>query len=110
MNHPLQIVFHGMDHSDAVEAKIREKAEVLDRYSDRITKCRVVFDQPHQHQHQGSLFSVRIELSVPGAPIIVTKEHRGDPAHEDAYIAIRDAFEAAKRQLADRHDKNTKHR
>ncbi len=101
MQLPLQITFRHMDSSPAVEAAIRKRAEKLDRFSDRIMACRVVVEAPHQHQRKGKLYSVRIDLSVPGEEIPVTHEGPENHAHEDIYVAIRDAFNSASRLLED---------
>jgi len=42
MQLPLQISFRDIPPSAAVEAKIRERADKLERYYDRINGCRVV--------------------------------------------------------------------
>ena len=96
MQTPLQISFHGIAHSDALYGTIREKAEKLDRYYDRITSCRVVVELGARHKRQGKQFSVRVDLKVPGTELAVTREH-----DEDAQVAIREAFDAARRQLED---------
>ena len=36
---------------------------------------------------------------VPQAELVASHEHRQDHAHEDVYVAIRDAFDAVERQL-----------
>lgn len=99
MQQPLQISFRHMEPSIAVEAKIREKASKLEQFYDRIMGCRVVVEAPHRHHHQGKLYHVRIDLTVPGGELVVSREHHEKQAHEDVYIAIRDAFNAAQRQL-----------
>jgi cold shock CspA family protein/ribosome-associated translation inhibitor RaiA len=101
MQLPLQITFRHMDPSPAVEAAIRKRAEKLDRFSDRITACRVVVEAPHKHQRKGKLYSIRIDLSVPGEEIPVTHNGPENHAHEDIYVAIRDAFNTASRLLED---------
>lgn len=101
MQMPLQISFHGMDPSPAIEARIREKATKLERFSDRIIGCRVVVEAPHRHHRHGKLYNVRIDLSVPGKDIFVGRSGPLNHAHEDVYVAIRDAFNAAARQLED---------
>ena len=102
MDIPVQISFRNMDASDAVAAKAREKAEKLETYFSRITSCRVMIEAPHRHNHKGKLYRVRIDLGVPGRPDIVVNQTQSDKhAHEDVYVAMRDAFEAAKRQLED---------
>jgi ribosomal subunit interface protein len=102
MQKPLEIRFQQMDPSPAVEARIREKAADLERFSDRITSCRVVVEQEHRHHHKGNLFRVRLDIGMPGKEVAVTRTGPQDHAHEDVYVAIRDAFDAAVRRLEDR--------
>ena len=101
MQIPLEISFRNMDPSPAVEARIREKAAKLERFNDRIIGCTVVVEAPHKHHHKGKLYSVHIDISVPGKDVVVGRAKPLDPAHEDVYVALRDAFDAAVRQLED---------
>ncbi|MFQ5668751.1 MAG: HPF/RaiA family ribosome-associated protein [Candidatus Binatia bacterium] len=101
MQLPVQITFRDMPPSAAVEAKIRERAAKLDRYYDRVMSCRVVVEAPHGHHHHGKLYHVRIDLTVPGGELPVSREPAAHHAHEDVYVAIRDAFDAARRRLED---------
>ncbi len=101
MNVPLQVSFRNLEHSDFIEGKIREKAESLGKFFDRITSCRVIVEAPEQHHRKGKLYHLRIELGVPGKEIVVSRHNHGDHSHEDVYVAIRDAFKAARRQLED---------
>lgn len=101
MKLPLQITFRHMERSEALEADIREKAEKLDQYCDQIMSCRVVVDMPHQHKHQGQLFSISIDLTVPGGEIVASRTADEHHAHEDPYVATRDAFNAVQRRLED---------
>ena len=96
MQIPMQITIRDMEHSEALEAKIREKANKLDEFFNHIMSCRVVVEMPHKHHQQGKQFNVRIDIGVPGNEIVVNRDHS-----EDVYIALRDAFDAAKRQLED---------
>lgn len=99
MQIPTEITFHGIDHSDAVEASVERWVTRLDHVYDRITKCGVVIGQPHRSQRHGRAFQVSVILEVPGGEITVTHV-----AHEDIYVAIADAFRAARRQLHDHVD------
>ena len=101
MQQPLQITFRDIPPSEFVEAAIREKAEKLDQFFDRIMSCRVMVESPHTHHHQGVLYHVRVDITVPGAELIASRSPDKNHAHEDVYVAIRDAFDAAKRQLQD---------
>jgi cold shock CspA family protein/ribosome-associated translation inhibitor RaiA len=97
----LHIAFQGMPPSPAVEQRIRELAAKLERFHGRITACRVVVGAPHRRHAKGELYTVRVDLTVPGHEILATKDRGKDHAHEDVYVAIRDAFDAAARQLED---------
>lgn len=96
MQIPMQITIRDMPRSEALEAHIREKVQKLEAQFVRVISCRVVVEMPHRHQQQGKQFNVRIDLGVPGSEIVVNRDH-----HEDVYVALRDAFDAAKRQLED---------
>lgn len=101
MQLPLQVTFRNMDASPMVEVAVREKAEKLERFIDRIMGCRVTIEAPNRRHHKGKLYHVRIDITVPGGEIVVNKEKPKNHAHEDVYVAIRDAFNAAKRRLED---------
>ncbi len=102
MQVPLQIVFEHIGHSDALEASVRKEALRLERFYDRITSARVVIGRPQHHHHRGDAYSVRIHLEVPGGQdIVVSREPGATGRHEDAHVTIRDAFDAAGRQLQD---------
>jgi ribosomal subunit interface protein len=96
MQIPPQITIRDIPHSDALETHIRDKVNKLDEFFDRIMSCRVVVEMPHKHHHQGKHFNVRLDIGVPGSELVVNRDHA-----EDVYIALRDAFDAAKRQLED---------
>ena len=96
MQVPLQITVRDVPHSPALDARIREKATKLEEFHPRITGCHVTVGESGKHSRQGRQFVVRIDLRVPGREIAVTREH-----DEDVFIALRDAFHAARRQLED---------
>lgn len=101
MQKPVQITFRGMDKSASVEESIREHVAKLDRYYDGIISCRVVIEAPHKQHHQGNLFHVSIDLKVPGTEILISRDKGDKHSHEDAHVALRDAFQAARRRLED---------
>lgn len=101
MRTPLQLTFHNIQSSAAVEEKIHEYVAKLERLYDRIISCRVVVDAPHQNHHKGKLYHIQIDLTVPNAEIVVNRNSSDETSHTDIYVAIRDAFDAAKRQLQD---------
>ena len=72
MQSPLQITFRNMPFSDAVAARIQERAAELERFFDRIISCRVVVECRHPRRQQGNLFRVRVDLKVPGNEIVAS--------------------------------------
>jgi ribosome-associated translation inhibitor RaiA len=101
MQTALQIRFHGTDPSPALEAKVRDHAGKLEQYYDGIVGCRVALELLHQHHEKGNLYSVKVWITVPDGEIAVTHDTGRDHRHEDPYVAVHDAFRAARRQLED---------
>ncbi|PIR24700.1 MAG: RNA polymerase subunit sigma-54 [Deltaproteobacteria bacterium CG11_big_fil_rev_8_21_14_0_20_42_23] len=98
---PLQITFKELPHSAAIEAAVRKKAEKLNRFSNHIIRCHVVIEALQHHHQHGNIFHINILITLPGKEIIVSRNPDQHQAHEDIYVAIRDAFNAAKRQVQD---------
>lgn len=94
MQLPLQITIRDFPHSEVLENHIAKKAEKLNQFCQRIMSCRVVVEVPQKHQHQGKLFNVRIDLTVPHNEFAVTRNN-----DQDVYIALREAFDDARRKL-----------
>jgi ribosome-associated translation inhibitor RaiA len=99
---PVKITFRHMESSPSVETRVRSLARHLGIFSDRIQSCRVVVDTPHRHQHQGKVFNVKVQVVLPGEDVVVDMERPQRDGHEDVYVVLRDAFDAAKRQLQQR--------
>lgn len=97
---PVQITFRDMEPSAALEARIRKQAEKLETFFEPIASCRVVVEARHHHR-KGNLFHVRVDVTVPDAEIVASRDPKAHHAHEDAYVAVRDAFHAVQRRLED---------
>lgn len=98
---PVTIAYRHMEASPAVEADIRKHAAALARFHDRITNCNVVVEAPQQHHRKGGLYRVVVEVRVPKDEMVAASEAKNNHAHEDVYVAIRDAFAAVGRRLQD---------
>lgn len=98
----MQIRFHGIDASDALSAHITELAEKLGHIYDRIERCEVVLESPNANGSRSPRFHVRIRLHVPGDDVIIDRDPGRDDDHNDAYVAVNDAFDAARRRLETR--------
>ncbi|MDR3510762.1 MAG: HPF/RaiA family ribosome-associated protein [Caulobacteraceae bacterium] len=103
MQVPLQLAFEGgLEPSAALHARIEREAAKLEQFSNRITACRVVLIGRSHNRRKGDLYQVRLHISLPGrADVVVDRNPPADHAHEDPYVALRDAFNAARRQLQD---------
>lgn len=104
---PTVVTFQNMERSEALETRVHEKMQKLERFADRITRCRVTVEAPNRKHQQGGQFDVRIDLHLAGTELVVNGKQ--DPSHEDAYVALRDAFAAAVRQLEDHVGKHSNH-
>jgi ribosomal subunit interface protein len=95
MQNALQVTFRDMPASEALETRIRQKAEKLEKFHPNITNCRVTVEESHRHHTQGRHFGVKVEVHVPGGqPVVATLKH-----DEDVYVALRDAFGSVRRRL-----------
>ncbi len=101
MQQPVQITLRHMGPSEALEQRIKQEVEKLEQFYDQIIGCQVIVEAAHEHQHKGKLYHVRIHLEVPKGNVVVSREHHDEQAHEDVYVAVRDAFDSAQRQLED---------
>jgi ribosome-associated translation inhibitor RaiA len=93
---PPQVTFRGISHSDWLEGVIRDRVEQLTKFYDAIGGCRVLVEFAERHHEQGNRFHVRIDLTVPGDEIVVSDNAN---SHENVEVAVRDAFDLARRQL-----------
>lgn len=99
MEKPLELTFANVQPSPAIEKAVHEKVAKLERFFDRIVSCRVVVEAQQKNHRKGNLFQVKVFLVVPGREIVVDRAGPKNPAHEEWQVALRDAFDAATRQL-----------
>lgn len=97
----LHVSFHGMDTSPAADTLIRQLAAELERVSDRISTCEVVVEAVSRRHRQGDQYAVRIDLTVAGGRVVISRDNGSDHRHEALPVAIHDAFHTARRRLQD---------
>ncbi len=95
----IEIVFHNMDRSPAVEARVRERIERLERRFERLTSFRATIDAPHRRHRKGKQYAVRLEAHVPSGILTIDREPGDVYAHQDIFVAVRDAFDAMERKI-----------
>ena len=99
---PLQIAWRDSDPSATVDALVRDKASDLERFG--VSSLRVVIESPHRHHIRGRVWHVGIDAVAPGIEVVVDGDD-ADRTHIDLYAAVRDAFDAVRRQLQDNTDR-----
>ena len=99
----MTLTFRHIDHSGALEDRARKLGSRLQRFSERMTKCHMTLEGPENRRDSGTPYLVKIDLTVPGAQIHADSLHVDGAGHRDIYLALRDAFNNAKRQLQDLH-------
>jgi ribosomal subunit interface protein len=109
MQLPLQITFRNLDRSEAIEAKVRERAEKLNQFYDQIMGCRVAVEALHKHHRHGNHYHVRVDVTVPGSELVSSREPDEHHRYTDVYVAIRDAFDAICRQLEEYGRRQNRH-
>jgi ribosome-associated translation inhibitor RaiA len=100
MNAPVEVHFHGIQKSDAVEQRVRDKVAKLEKLSGRMTSCRVVLEATQRSALKPKVYCIKIEIGVPRQRSIVIRHERvGSHASEELTLALREAFEVASRKL-----------
>jgi len=99
MQIPLHIEFRNLESSDALKQDIESKVAKLEKLASEMTSCRVVVEVPHKHKKQGRLFRVNIDITLPGKEIVASVSSDKNHAYENVYVVVRDAFNAAQKQL-----------
>jgi ribosome-associated translation inhibitor RaiA len=101
----MTLTFRHTGHSSALEARARELGQRLQRYGERISQCHMTIEGARGGRSGGAPFVVQIDLALPGAQIHADSLQIDGAGHKDVYLALRDAFNNAKRQLQELHSK-----
>lgn len=95
----VEVHFHGIEKSEAVEQRVREKVAKLKKHFTKMTSCRVAIEVPQRTADRPKVYQIKIEIGVPRrTAVVVSHERTGSHANEDLPLAIREAFEAALRK------------
>jgi ribosomal subunit interface protein len=98
---PVQVTFRNMTASSALEAAVRKRAEKLERFHPRILGCRVAVEAARHRHMKGSVFHVRVDVIVAHGEVVASSDTTAPAPHENAYMALRDAFDEVRRRLED---------
>jgi ribosome-associated translation inhibitor RaiA len=110
------ITYRNMAVSQWLDGEIQKRTAKLSTLCPDILSCKVIVEIPHRHHEQGNQFHIRIDITVPGERIVagdapslhvihIDGEHESrltkTIVRKDPSLAVRQAFDAAKRQLRD---------
>ncbi len=102
MQTPVDIVFRHCEPSEEIRAEIAAQVQRLEKFSPRITSCRVVVNGPRTRHRSGGLFEVELRIAMPEhKDVVVDRRHSDAPEREHALVAIREAFDVASSQIED---------
>jgi hypothetical protein len=93
-----QITFHGLRPNEELKREILDRIAWLEQFYPPLLGCRVRLQVPHRHHRHGRHMHVAIEMTVPRHPPLVVAY---EPSIDEARVAIREAFDAARRRLQD---------
>jgi cold shock CspA family protein/ribosome-associated translation inhibitor RaiA len=96
----VEITFKGVRKTKELEDLIHRKIAKLERVSRRVVSCRVAVERRQKHQERGNPYQVRIDVTVPPAHELVSKQSASEgDMHDPLETVITRAFDAAERQL-----------
>ncbi len=102
MQTPVEIVFRHCEPSEEIRDEIAAQLRRLEKFSRRITSCRIVVNGPQTRRRNGDLFQIELRIAMPGhKEVVVDQRNGGAGEREHAPVAIREAFAAAARQIED---------
>lgn len=95
---PVQVLFQGMAPAAVLDAEARLRARKLEDACGLAIGCRVVIASRLTPVGQSRDYTVHLDVQISGRDLVAASHQH----NEDVAAAIRDAFEAVKRQLAER--------
>lgn len=93
-----QIAFVGMTASEAPRVEVHAWFARLGLLTASMTGGRVVIEAVDEDRKERR-YRVRMDLTMPHGTVTVGHDHPNNAAHEDIYVAIRNAFRAGRREL-----------
>jgi cold shock CspA family protein/ribosome-associated translation inhibitor RaiA len=102
-----EVAYRNVNPTPAIENEILQGIESLEKAHPRITGCRIMVEVPHPRHTHGNLYRVRIDLTIPGREVVVSRDPPARRTREEPLRAIREAFELARMKLRERREKQT---
>ena len=94
----VQTTIRGISSTPAINSYVDRQFNKLKRAYSKINKCKVVVDLEKNNTHKDKLYSVCIDITIPGKELVSKKQD------SNLFIAIRNGFLALE-QLLEKHHK-----
>lgn len=101
MDIPVRITFQGLDPSAALRAKIKARAQRLQRFADDILACDIVVRACEQRHRRGNRYNVHARVALRDCEIEAGRTPLADAGNEDPYKAAAQTFDALRRRIED---------
>jgi hypothetical protein len=95
---PCQVTFAGMVASEPPRAEVHAWLDRLDPLTASMIDGQVLIEAVDRGRQERQ-YRVRMNLTLASGVVVVDYEHPSNAPHEDVFVAIRNAFRAARRQL-----------
>ena len=102
------ITYRDVARTESLDSEIRERIGWLEERCPRLVGCHVMVERPHRSRHRHRLAHVRIDVTVPGAEIVIDRDPPERQEHEHVAAAVRDAFQIALRKVCDHQQRKRK--
>ena len=95
-----EITYRHLEKTTAIHNLVEEKIAKLEQFCDYMNSCRVVIEKDSDNPNSGSPYRVSIDITIPhGREIAVVENPDTGKQYTPLETVIRDAFEAARRQI-----------
>lgn len=95
-----EITYRHLEKTTAIHNLVEEKIAKLEQFCDYMNSCRVVIEKDNDHPSSGSPYRVSIDITIPhNREIAVVESPDTGKQYPPLEAVIRDAFEAARRQV-----------
>jgi len=95
---PCRITFHGCVASEAPRVEVRAWLARLGALTGPMLDGDVVIEALDEARTERR-YRVRIQLQMPAGPVSIGSDHPANLPSDDVYVAIRNGFRAARREL-----------
>ena len=72
MQTQLKITLQDLEHSAALDTRIRAKVAKLEQAFPRLIGCHVVVSEPHRHRQNPRSFAITLNIAFPSGEVVVT--------------------------------------